>query len=103
MRPRPMQSLLKASSTSSCTLCGPFRFEVLGIRMFQRAAAQLPGKGFYMDVATTSAFTIVVNQITTGLGATGSGPSRLAIDTGCLSLFLFEEALGFQPLAYWAF
>ena len=52
--------------------------------MFQRAAAQLPGKGFYMDVATTSAFTIVVNQITTGLGATGSGPSRLAIDTGQL-------------------
>ncbi|CAE7397007.1 unnamed protein product [Symbiodinium pilosum] len=31
-------------------------------------------EGFYMDVATTSAFTIVVNQITTGLGATGLEP-----------------------------
>ena len=28
-------------------------------------------EGFYMDVSTTSPFTIIVNQITTGLGATG--------------------------------
>eukprot|EP00931_Biecheleriopsis_adriatica_P047271 TRINITY_DN27224_c0_g2_i1.p1 TRINITY_DN27224_c0_g2~~TRINITY_DN27224_c0_g2_i1.p1 ORF type:complete len:3147 (+),score=582.09 TRINITY_DN27224_c0_g2_i1:27-9467(+) len=28
-------------------------------------------EGFYLDVTTTSAFTIAVNQITTGLGATG--------------------------------
>ncbi|CAE7040244.1 unnamed protein product [Symbiodinium natans] len=31
-------------------------------------------EGFYMDVSTTSAFTIIVNQITTGLGATGLEP-----------------------------
>jgi len=31
-------------------------------------------EGFYMDVSTTSPFTIIVNQIMTGLGATGLEP-----------------------------
>ena len=65
----PMKSIVTCVPESVVTLqlCSP-RFPNLAI---ENGGPTKPGSGFSMDVATSSAFNITVNKITTGLGATG--------------------------------